>query len=81
MAAVKSKNRINVLINRNFIIVVKIIENGAVVDRKLTSANRVSNFLKNEVLKIRLFKTLLEGQKQKYIIKIRNRLILNIWSK
>ena len=95
MPAVRSNNRTNVFINQNFIIQVKEYQgvrlapdaNGIdqPVDRysksKLTSANKIIDYIKNEELKIKLFKEVMEGKKQKYTFKIRKRLIINFYSK
>lgn len=80
--AVLSKNRTNVTINRNFII--RILENpneNDVKNTKLTSANKLSNYLNDEKLKIKLFKKVLEGGKDKYTFRIRNRLKIDFCSK
>ena len=80
--AVKSKNRTNVKINKNFII--RVLENpkeNPIKNTKLTSANKLSNYLKNEELKIRLFNKVLEGGKDKYTFMIRSRLRIDFHSK
>lgn len=82
MPAVKSNNRINVKINKNFII--RVLENpdeNNIKNTKLTSANKLSDYLKDEQLKIKLFKTVLEGGKQEYTFRIRKRLKINFRSK
>ena len=82
MPAVKSNNRINVKINKNFII--RVLENpdeNNIKNTKLTSANKLSDYLKDEQLKIKLFKTVLEGGKQEYTFTIRKRLKINFRSK
>lgn len=80
--AIKSDNPTNAKINRNFIICV--LENpkeNPVKNKKITSANKLSNFLNDEELKIKLFKKILHGEKDKYVFNIRNRLKIEIWSK
>lgn len=80
--ALKSDNPTNAKINQNFII--RVLENpkeNPVKNTKLTSANKLSNYLKDEELKIKLFKKILFGDKDKYIFLIRNRLKIEIQSK
>ena len=80
--ALKSNNPTNAIINKNFIICV--LENpkeNPVKNKKITSANKLSNFLKDEELKIKLFKKILDDGKDKYVFNIRNRLKIEIWSK
>lgn len=80
--ALKSDNPTNAKINQNFIICV--LENpkqNPVKNKKITSANKLSIFLKDEELKIKLFKKILHGDKDKYVFNIRNRLKIEIWSK
>lgn len=80
--ALKSNSPTNALINRNFII--RVLENpreNHVKNTKLTSANKLSNYLKDEELKIKLFKKILHGEKDKYVFQIRNRLKIEIQSK
>ncbi|BFM41673.1 hypothetical protein CFS9_03140 [Flavobacterium sp. CFS9] len=80
--ALKSDNPTNAMINQNFIICV--LENpkeNACKNKKITSANKLSNFIKDEQLKIKLFKKILEGGEDKYVFNIRNRLKIEIWSK
>ena len=80
--ALKSDNPTNAKINQNFIITV--LENpkeNHVKNRKITTANKLSNYLKDEERKIKLFKTILDGGKDKYVFLIRNRLKIEIWSK
>lgn len=80
--ALKSDNPTNAKINQNFII--RVLENpkeSPVKNTKLTSANKLSNYLKDEELKIKLFKKILFGDKDKYIFLIRNRLKIEIQSK
>ena len=62
--ALKSNNPTNAIINRNFII--RVLENpkeNHVKNTKLTSANKLSGYLKDEQLKIKLFKKILDGEK------------------
>jgi len=76
----KAENRTNVLINQNFII--RVCE--PLKDQKkthLTSANKLSNYLNDEELKIRLFNKVLSSGKDKYLFKVRNRLTINFSSK
>ncbi|WP_119792059.1 hypothetical protein [Flavobacterium anhuiense] len=80
--ALKSDNPTNAKINQNFII--RVLENpkeNPVKNTKLTSANKLSGYLKDEELKIRLFKKILFGDKDKYTFNIRNRLRIEICSK
>lgn len=82
MSAVKAKNRLNVKINKNFII--RVLENPSenpVKNTKLTSANKLSNYLKDDELKIKLFNKALDGQKQVYTFLIRKRLKIVFHSK
>ncbi|WP_035647357.1 hypothetical protein [Flavobacterium sp. ASV13] len=80
--ALKSDNPTNAKINQNFII--RVLENPkekSVKNTKLTSANKLSNYLKDEELKIKLFKKILFGEADKYVFNIRNRLRIEIQSK
>ncbi|WP_202703141.1 hypothetical protein [Flavobacterium sp. UGB4466] len=80
--ALKSDNPTNAKINQNFII--RVLENpkeNHVKNTKLTSANKLSGYLKDEQLKIKLFKKILDGQKDKYTFLIRSRLKIEIQSK
>lgn len=80
--ALKSNNPTNAVINRNFII--RVLENpkeNHVKNTKLTSANKLSGYLKDEQLKIKLFKKILDGEKDKYTFLIRSRLKIEIQSK
>lgn len=80
--ALKSNNPTNAIINRNFII--RVLENpkeNHVKNTKLTSANKLSGYLKDEQLKIKLFKKILDGEKDKYTFLIRSRLKIEIQSK
>lgn len=80
--AKKSDNPTNALINRNFII--RVLENpkeNLLKNTKLTSANKLSKYLNDEGMKIKLFKKVLEGKKDKYTFLIRNRLRIDFQSK
>lgn len=80
--AVRSKNRINVEINKNFVI--RVLENPSTNSRKntkLTSANKLSNYILDEELKLRLFAKVLEGGLDRYTFKIRNRLKIEFHGK
>ena len=80
--AIKSNNPTNALINRNFII--RILENpkeNSVKNTKLTSANKLSNFVNDEELKLKLFNKVLDGGKDKYSFLIRSRLKIDFCSK
>ncbi len=80
--ALKSNNPTNALINRNFII--RVLDNpkeNPVKKTKLTSANKLSGFINDEELKIRLFNKVLDGGKDKYTFLIRNRLKIDFHSK
>jgi hypothetical protein len=80
--ALKSNNPTNAIINRNFII--RVLENpheNHVKNTKLTSANKLSGYIKDEELKIKLFKKVLIGEKDKYTMLIRNRLKIDFQSK
>ncbi|MCV9934713.1 hypothetical protein OIU80_20755 [Flavobacterium sp. LS1R47] len=80
--AKKSDNPTNALINRNFII--RVLENpkeNQLKNTKLTSANKLSKYLKDEEIKIKLFNKILDGRKDKYTFLIRNRLKIDFQSK
>jgi len=80
--ALKSNNPTNAVINRNFII--RVLENpkeNHTKNTKLTSANKLSNYLKDEPLKIKIFNKILDGGKDKYTFLIRSRLKIEIQSK
>jgi hypothetical protein len=76
----KSPNRINVLINKNFLIRV-VLDPKNNKKTQLTSANKLSGFLNDEELKIRLFKKVLASPKDKETFLIRNRLKIDFCSK
>ncbi|RKR11107.1 hypothetical protein C8C83_2805 [Flavobacterium sp. 90] len=80
--AEKSNNPTNALINRNFII--RVLENpkeNHVKNTKLTSANKLSNYINDEEIKIKLFNKILDGGKDKYTFLIRSRLKIDFLSK
>ena len=80
--ALRSNNPTNALINRNFII--RVLDNpkeNPVKNTKLTSANKLSGFINDEELKIKLFNKVLDGGKDKYTFMIRNRLKIDFHSK
>ena len=80
--ALKSHNPTNAMINRNFII--RVLENptdNPVRKTKLTSANKLSRYINDEKLKIKLFNKVLEDGKDKYTFLIRNRLRIDFCSK
>lgn len=76
--AVKAKNRTNVAINKNFVI--RVAEN-QVKKTQLTSANKLSNYILDEALKIKLFEKVLTGGLDKYTFLIRKRLRIEFHSK
>lgn len=76
----KSPNRINVLINKNFLIRV-VLDHKNNKKTQLTSANKLSGFIKDEELKIKLFKKVLASPKDKVTFLIRNRLKIDFCSK
>ena len=80
--ALKSDKPLNAKINKNFIILV--LENpkeNHVKNTKITSANKLSNYLQNEELKTKLFKEVLGNGKYKTTRLIRNRLKIIFYSK
>lgn len=80
--AEKSSNPTNALINQNFII--RVLENpkvNPVKNTKLTSANKLSNYINDEEIKIKLFNKVLDGGKDKYTFLIRSRLKIDFCSK
>ncbi|RZJ33735.1 MAG: hypothetical protein EOO51_12650 [Flavobacterium sp.] len=96
MPAIKSNNRDNVFINRNYIIQISHFAGMQAVydaetrqtelravyqNRRLVSANTLKKHLDDKKLKIKLFKTLLEGTAQEYTFLVRKRLRIKIWSK
>lgn len=78
--AKKSLNRTNVIINKNFII--RICETQINPKKTiLTSANKLSNFLNDEKLKMKLFEKVLFSGKDKNTFFIRSRLKIVFCSK
>lgn len=80
--AIPSNNPTNAFINRNFII--RILENpkeNSIKNTQLTSANKLSNFINDEQLKLKLFNKVLDGGKDKYTFLIRSRLRIDFCSK
>ncbi|WP_374173901.1 hypothetical protein [Flavobacterium tructae] len=80
--AKKSDNPTNAFINRNFIIrVLEFPKESDIKNTKLTSANKLSNYLNDEEMKIKLFKKILDEGKDKYTFLIRSRLKIDFQSK
>lgn len=80
--AKKSDNPTNAFINQNFII--RVLENpkeNHVKNTKLTSANKLSKYINDDEIKIKLFKTVLDQGKDKYTFLIRSRLKIDFQSK
>ena len=74
-SGLKSKDQINVTINRNFII--RVLENpkqNQSKNTKLTSAKQLSTYIQDEELKLRMFEKVLKGKANNTIFFIRNRL-------
>ena len=76
--AKKSDNPTNAKINKNFVVKVREPNDK---DWRITSANKLSLFINDEELKIRLFKKVLDNGEQQYTISIRNRLKIKFHSK
>ena len=77
MAAIKSNNPTNAIINRNFVIRYQIVnEKGS----KLIGAGKYCNLV-GEELQIKHFKKVIQGGLDKYTFLIRNRLKINFHSK
>lgn len=77
MPALKSKNKETTLINKHFVIRYEVAtEKGT----KLIGAGKYSQLV-GEELKIKHFKTVLDGGLQQYTFKIRNRLKIKFHSK
>ncbi len=76
----KSPNRTNVLINKNFVIRV-VLDPKTNKKTQLTSANKLSGFINDEELKIRIFKKALSSPLHKVTFLIRNRLKVEFCSK
>jgi hypothetical protein len=79
-AGKKSPNRTNVQINRNFVIRV-IVDPKNNKKTQLTSANKLSGFINDEELKIRIFEKVLSSDKDKVSFSIRKRLKIDFCSK
>lgn len=80
--AKKSDNPTNAFINQNFII--RVLENpkeNHVKNTKLTSANKLSKYINDDEIKIKLFKKVLDEGKDKYTFLIRSRLKIDFQSK
>ncbi|CAM4176952.1 MULTISPECIES: hypothetical protein [Flavobacterium] len=80
--ALKSDKPLYALINKNFII--RVLENpkeNPLKNTKLTSANKLSNYLQDEPLKMKLFNKALDGGKDKYTFLIRSRLKIEFHAK
>jgi len=77
---VRSPNRTNVKINKNFIIRV-LIDPKTNKKTQITSANKLSGFINDEELKIRIFEKVLSSDKDKVSFSIRNRLKIDFCSK
>lgn len=76
--AKKSDNPINAKINKNFVVKFKEPNDK---DWKISSANKISIFINDEELKIRLFNKVLSNGEQQTTISIRNRLKIKFHSK
>lgn len=79
-SGVKSPNRTNVFINKNFVIRV-LVDPKNNKKTQLTSANKLSSFINDEELKIKLFAKVLASQKDRITFMIRNRLKIDFCSK
>jgi hypothetical protein len=80
--ALKSNNPTNAKINQNFII--RVLENpkdNPIKNTKLTTANKLSRYLNDDEMKIKLFNKVLYGAQAKYTFLIRNRLKIDFCSK
>jgi len=78
MNALPSANRLEAKINFNFVVKVRYPNDP---DWSLTTARKLSQHLKNEEMKNKLFKRVLEGGQYQYTFKIRNRLKIKFHSK
>lgn len=78
--AVKSLNRMNVFINKNFIIRVENTKSNT-KNVKLTSANKLSDYLEDEELKLKLFEKAKASTKQEVSVKLRRGLKITFRSK
>lgn len=82
MTALKSDNKLFAYMNQNFII--RVLENpheNQSKKTKLTTAKKLSNYLQDDELKIRLFHDVLDSGKDKYTRLIRKRLKIEFSSK
>lgn len=82
MPALKSDKPLFAMINKNFVI--QVLENykeNLEKNRKITTANKLSKYLNDEELKLKLFDKVLEGGLDEYTFKIRNRLRIKFFSK
>jgi len=81
MPAIQSDNRTNVVINRNFVI--RVLENPLENKTKtrLTSANKLNNFVNDENIVLKLFEKVLGGGKDRYTFLLRKRLKIDFCSK
>lgn len=79
-SGVKSPNRLNVEINKNFIIKVNSDPKNN-KKSKISSANKLSELINDEELKIKLFNKALDSGKDKLTISVRNRLKIDFYSK
>jgi hypothetical protein len=79
-SGVKSPNRLNVEINKNFIILVNADPKNN-KKSKISSANKVSELINDEQLKIKLFEKALSSGKDKHTASVRNRLRIYFYSK
>lgn len=82
MPALKSDNQLFAYMNKNFVI--RVLENpheNHVKNTKLTTAKKLSTYLQDEELKIKLFNDVLDSGKDKYTRLIRKRLKIDFHSK
>lgn len=80
--AIKSSNRTNAFINKNFIIRVEVKNNNEPKSKTvLTSANKLSNYILDDKLKSSLFNKVLSNGLYKHTFLIRNRLKIVFQSK
>lgn len=80
--AIKSKNRTNVKINKNFIIrVLEDPKTNKTKETKLTSANKLKNYVKDDGIVLKMFEKVLSSGEYKYTFLIRNRLKIDFHSK
>jgi hypothetical protein len=79
-SGVKSENRLNAKINKNFIILVNTDPKNN-KKSKISSANKVSELIKDKELEIKTFNKALSSGKDKYSVSIRNRLKIDFYSK